>query len=399
MKRYDKYKPTGSPWIGDIPEHWEVKRFRFVCNYKKGKNPKNLVFDFEDGMKPYLSMDYLRGTSNDVEYTFHEEGLVESKAGDLLLLWDGSNAGEFIISKDGYLSSTCALLSNKFESNSYFGYLCNVSEKYLKDMTNGMGIPHVDANVFKNLTAIIPPRPEQDAIVAYLDEECGSIDKIIATQEKRVALLNELKQSVISEAVIRGINPDAPLRESGIEWIGKIPAHWEVMPFKRSMKIYNGADYKHIEVEEDGYPVIGSGGTFAYASEYMYDGEALLLGRKGTIDKPLYYNGKFWTVDTMFYSTPRKNTYCKYMYYQSINFPFERYSTATALPSMTSRDLMHNNICLPPLEEQKGIVDYIETKVKPIDQMIGKATREIELLREYKQSIITEAVTGKIKVC
>ena len=88
---------------------------------------------------------------------------------------------------------------------------------------------------------------------------------------------------------------------SGIEWLGKVPAHWEVAPLKRVLDIQNGADHKSIEVEE-GYPVIGSGGPFAYASEFIYDGESVLLGRKGTVDRPLYVTGKFWTVDTMYWA-------------------------------------------------------------------------------------------------
>lgn len=398
MKRYDEYKQTGTTWIGEIPSHWEVKRLRFICSYKKGKNPRCLTFDKEDGMMPYLSMEYLRGSESNIQYTKLEDGLVEVSKNDMLLLWDGSNAGEFIISRDGVLSSTCAKLMVKELDDLFFKYYCFSIEKYLKDMTNGMGIPHVDSNVLKNILVFIPSLAEQEAIAAYLDKKCGSIDAVISTQERRIALLEELKQSVITEAVTHGINPEAKLRPSGIDWIGNIPEHWKVMPLKRTMRICNGADYKHIEAE-DGYPVIGSGGIFAYASDYLFDGEALLLGRKGTIDKPLYFKGKFWTVDTMFYSIPQKFIVCKYMYYQSLNFQFDRYSTSTALPSMTSRDLGNNDVCVPPLREQEEIVEYIDRKIKPIDASIAKAKREIELLRELKQSVITEAVTGKIKVC
>lgn len=424
MKRYDKYKPTGSPWIGEVPEHWEVKRFRFVCNYKKGKKPKNLVFDFEDGMKPYLSMDYLRGTSNDVEYTFHEEGLVESKAGDLLLLWDGSNAGEFIISKDGYLSSTCALLSNKFESNSYFGYLCNVSEKYLKDMTNGMGIPHVDANVFKNLTAIIPSQSEQESIVAYLDEKCGSIDKIIATQEKRVALLNELKQSVISEAVTRGINPDAPLKATGIEWIGQIPEHWEVMPLKRTLSepLMYGANESPDNVDESNPRYIRitdidengklKDDTFCTidtikAEPYMLSYGDILFARSGaTVGKTYIHlseNPSCFAGYLIKATANDKTILPLFLYYYTKSGLYiswkDSINIQATIQNIGADKYSTLPVIVPCIKEQKEIVDYIETKVNPIDQMIAKAVREIELLREYKQSIITEAVTGKIKVC
>lgn len=182
-------------------------------------------------------------------------------------------------------------------------------------------------------------------------------------------------------------------KDSGVEWIGKVPSHWEILPFKRAITINNGCDYKHVQVEEDGYPVIGSGGQFAWASQYMYDGEVVLLGRKGTIDKPLYYKGKFWTVDTMFYGIPKKNANCKYLLYQAKNIPFERYATATALPSMTQTDLNNNAICMPPLKEQAAIANYLDKKYSEIDNVISAQQKRIALLQELKQSVITHAVT------
>lgn len=182
-------------------------------------------------------------------------------------------------------------------------------------------------------------------------------------------------------------------KDSGVAWIGDVPKHWEVIPFKRAMTINNGSDYKHIQVDVSGYPVIGSGGEFARASQYVYDGEVVLLGRKGTIDKPMYYNGKFWTVDTMFYAIPKKYINCKYLYYQALNIPFERYATATALPSMTQTDLNMNVICLPPTIEQTAIATYLDTHCAKIDNLISIQQKRIALLQELKQSIITHAVT------
>ena len=182
-------------------------------------------------------------------------------------------------------------------------------------------------------------------------------------------------------------------KDSGVAWIGKVPKHWEVIPFKRAMTIYNGSDYKHIQVEIAGYPVIGSGGEFARASQYVYDGEVVLLGRKGTIDKPMYYNGKFWTVDTMFYAIPKKHVNCKYLYYQALIIPFERYATSTALPSMTQTDLNLNIISLPSTVEQVAIADYLDTHCAKIDNLISIQQKRIALLQELKQSVITYAVT------
>ena len=181
-------------------------------------------------------------------------------------------------------------------------------------------------------------------------------------------------------------------KDSGVAWIGEIPSHWEVAAFKRRISINNGRDYKEFQDDEI-YPVMGSGGCFAYCSRYMYDGEALLLGRKGTIDKPLYINGKFWTVDTMFYAIPNKDLDCKFAYYLAITFPFNLYSTSTALPSMTQTDLGNNPVAFPPLVEQQAIASYLDKKGGKINGAIDVQKKKIDLLNELKQTIITNAVT------
>ena len=181
-------------------------------------------------------------------------------------------------------------------------------------------------------------------------------------------------------------------KDSGVEWIGKVPSHWEVAAFKRKITINNGKDYKDF-LDEEIYPVMGSGGCFAYCSKYMFDGEALLLGRKGTIDKPLYINEKFWAVDTMFYATPHKDLNCKFAYYLALTFPFQLYSTSTALPSMTQTDLGNNPVAFPPIVEQQAIALYLDKKCEETDRAIDTQKKKIELLRELKQTIITNAVT------
>lgn len=181
-------------------------------------------------------------------------------------------------------------------------------------------------------------------------------------------------------------------KDSGIAWIGEIPEHWEITLFKRKITINNGKDYKNFSDAEI-YPVIGSGGCFAYCSNYMYDGEALLLGRKGTIDKPLYVKGKFWAVDTMFYAIPHKDLHCKFSYYLALTFPFNLYSTSTSLPSLTQTDLGNIPVAFPSISEQQAIADYLDRRCSEIDDLIALQEEMITKLQSYKQSVITEAVT------
>lgn len=170
------------------------------------------------------------------------------------------------------------------------------------------------------------------------------------------------------------------------------PTSWTIKRFKYCAQICNGGEYSDIEVEEDGYPVIGSGGEFARASKFSYCGKSVLLGRKGTVDKPLFVDGAFWCVDTMFYTKIKDFMYEKYLYYCALCFPFDYYVTSTALPSMTQRDLGSQEIAMPPKKEQKAIADFLDKECAQIDSIAADLEKQIALLQQYKKSLITETV-------
>lgn len=172
-----------------------------------------------------------------------------------------------------------------------------------------------------------------------------------------------------------------------------IPTSWSIKRFKYCAQICNGGEYSDIEVEKGGYPVIGSGGEFARASKFSYYGKSVLLGRKGTVDKPLFVDGAFWCVDTMFYTKIKDFMYEKYLYYCALCFPFDYYVTSTALPSMTQRDLGSQEIAVPSRKEQKAIADFLDKEWAQIDSIAADLGKQIELLQQYKRSLITETVT------
>ena len=171
------------------------------------------------------------------------------------------------------------------------------------------------------------------------------------------------------------------------------PTSWTIKRFKYCAQICNGGEYSDIEVEEGGYPVIGSGGEFARASKFSYCGKSVLLGRKGTVDKPLFVDGAFWCVDTMFYTKIKDFVYEKYLYYCALCFPFDYYVTSTALPSMTQRDLGSQEIAVPPKKEQKAIADFLDKECAQIDSIAADLEKQIALLQQYKKSLIAETVT------
>lgn len=180
---------------------------------------------------------------------------------------------------------------------------------------------------------------------------------------------------------------------SKVKWLEKVPKYWEIKRLKFLAQIKNGHDYKEFESYNGEYPVIGSGGEFARSEKYLYKEESVLLGRKGTIDKPIYINCPFWTVDTMFYTKISKQVIAKYFYYCCLTINFKYYSTNTAVPSMTQGDLGNNYFAIPNKEEQQKIADFLDYETSKIDQLINKQKALIELLKEKRQALISQAVT------
>lgn len=181
-------------------------------------------------------------------------------------------------------------------------------------------------------------------------------------------------------------------KDSGVEWLGEVPGHWDVAPLKRLLDIQNGVDHKPVEAEF-GVPVIGSGGPFAYASVAIYDGETVLLGRKGTIDRPMHVQGAFWTVDTMYWSKIQPNTCGRFAYYTATTIPFGYYSTSTALPSMTKSALNAHLVSYPDYAEQVSIATFLDRETAKIDALIAEQEKLIALLAEKRQATISYAVT------
>lgn len=187
--------------------------------------------------------------------------------------------------------------------------------------------------------------------------------------------------------------PYPAYKDSGVEWLGEIPEEWDILRFGLVAAICNGADFKAIETFDSGYAVYGSGGRFAYASQALFSGPSVLLGRKGTIDRPLYVDQPFWTSDTMFYTRFGDLLYPKFAFYFATTIPFGYYQTSTALPSMTQTDYGSMRIPLPSLVIQRAITAFLDTETARIDGLVNDYEELIALLREKRQALVSHAVT------
>lgn len=416
-KAYPEYKKPDIKFVNDIPTHWVISKVRHISAFGRGLaiTKANLQdtgipcvsygevhskFGFEVDPKKHslkcVSEEYLASSP----YALLSKGdfVFADTSEDI----DGSGNFTQLVSDETLFAGYHTVIVRPSPENYYrfVAYLFDSPEfrTQIRDAVKGVKVFSVTQAILKNASVWLPSYDEQQKIANFLDHETAKIDTLIDKQEKLIELLKEKRQAVISHAVTKGLNPDAPMKDSGVEWLGEVPEHWVIGRLKNVLKIRNGKDYKHVEVESGGYPVYGSGGIFKRSSEYLFDGESVLFGRKGTIDKPLVVKGKFWTVDTMFYSELNKHVDAYYVHSQSTLFPFDLLSTNTALPSMTQEDLLELGFVIPPFEEQRAISKKIAEQNNKFANIVDKATKQIELMKERKTALTSAAVAGKIDV-
>ena len=402
-------KDSGIEWIGQIPKNWNVGKLGFFIEALNGDRSSNYPSgnDLQDSGIPFLTSNNLESdvlSLNDCKYISEEKYSAMSglkvKIDDIIYCLRGS-VGKCSINKsinEGTVASSLMGIRCKGMHPDYLLYILKSSivETQNSLFMNGTCAANLSA---ENVCGYIVPIPyvhEQIKIAEYLIKRCTELDALIAAKEKTNALLKERRQSIIYEAITKGLNPDAPMKDSGIEWIGQIPEHWDMMRAKFFAEITNGSDPK----TEGDIPVYGSGSeSFRTCGEFK-EGPVVLLGRKGaTLHIPHYVEGKYWNVDTAFdVRTNEKICLLKFYYYASICFDYKLYISTTTLPSMTQYNYGNMVIPIPSIEEQAEILKFIERKLSELDQVITATEDNIQKLKEYRQSIIYEAVTGKIEV-
>lgn len=253
----------------------------------------------------------------------------------------------------------------------------------------------------------IPSSIEQQSIATYLDQKCSKIDELITLQEEMITKLQSYKQSVITEAVTKGLDKNVPLKDSGIEWIGEIPEHWTL---KRIKNICDNLDYlrepisaEHRSRNNPIYDYYGASGVIDKIDYYNVDDEVLLIGEDGANlvmrNLPLVYKvkGKFWVNNHAHILKPKNDNYdfCAYAFEAA---DYSLFITGSAQPKLSQENLGRIKIAIPSLSEQQSIADYLDQKCSEIDELISIKQQKIEKLKDYKKSLIFECVTGKRKV-
>lgn len=428
MKQYDSYKDSGVEWIGKIPSHWEVVKLKYDFNIYAGATPKTEVNKYWDGDITWVTP---------ADYKTEDKFILSGQRTLTKEGYDSCNTqivpkGSLIFSKRAPIGTVaisgvelctnqgCLSCVPRNSNVLYFYYLTSVLTEVFDLFGSGATFKEISADTFANLRLPYPSLEEQDAIASYLDEKCGKIDKAIATQEKRVELLKELRQNIITQAVTRGINPDVPLKDSGVEWIGEVPDHWDVIMLKRCAIIKTGStpptkEEKYYDSEDINWFTPGDIGNDSIIEAEKKISE--LARKDGTCRifpaKSVYFVGIGATIGKVSYCDceasanqqinaiiPNCRAHYKYITYCLKSQKEEIYLTANTvtLPIINQERTGSLRIPVPPLSEQQEIVSYIESQTARLDASIEKAEHQIELLQELKQSIITEVVTGKRKV-
>lgn len=424
MERYNEYKDSGIQWLGEIPSHWGLRRTKYVWKETDSRS--------EFGSEQLLSVSQYDGV-REAQSDSRSESLKGYKIVkqdelviNIMLAWLG---GLGVSKHEGIVSPAYCVYKLQDAQNPRFLHYLYRTPVYLAEFArHSTGIVpsrwRMYTDDFGEVLTLLPPIEEQDAMVAYLDTATAKIDEAIAQQQKMIDLLNERKQIIINNAVTKGLNPDAPMKDSGVDWIGEIPEHWEVMKLKHvTSKIGSGSTPRGgAEVYQD------SGVMFLRSQNVYNDGlklddvahivDGVHQKMKGTQVKynDILYNitggsiGRCCCFDinaeanvNQHVSIVRPNgIVAKFLMYnlQSDNAQRQLRETLKGgnregLAAVTFKEFL---ILTCPGEEQCQIVDYIEKMFVNIDQAISNATKQISLLQERKQIIINDVVTGKVKV-
>ena len=419
-------KDSGIKWIGEIPEEWEVKRIKDILEKTKegikigpfGSSLTNKVLDNGPykiyGQWNIVGKNFNAGKNYISEETFQELSSYAIKSGDILISMMGTIGKCSIIPNvitKGIMDSHVIKirLNDVFIVPTFFEYFydkdnSDIVMTQLNLLKKGSIMDGINSSIVKNIYIVCPPLSEQQRIATYLDTKCGEIDELIGIQEKFIEELKSYKQSVITETVTKGLNPNAKMKDSGVEWIGEIPEEWNMSKIKFEFLIL---DYLRQPISAENrknelglYNYYGASGVIDKIDDYNVDDKVLLIGEDGANlvmrNLPLIYKaeGKFWVNNHAHILKPKYSDY-EYMAFLLEAGNYTHYITGSAQPKLSQENVKNFIIPVPPLSEQHLIATYLDNKCSQIDSLIALKQTKIDELKSFKKSLIYEYVTGK----
>ena len=387
--------------LGLIPKSWAVTNIGDVATKVQDGNygasyPKSNEF-LAEGV-PFLTSSTI--SSNIVnfdklkyisEIKHIELKKAHIKENDVILTNRGANVGKCAITtpslEDANIGPQVTLIRCKKDYDYNLLHqviMSSIIQKQIANINSGSAMNFLSLKVTNALQIPFPPLSEQQKIAEIL----STVDAKIEIIDQQISETQELKKGLMQQLLTKGIG-HTEFKDSVL---GKIPKSWELVKIGDVMKLGGGKDYKHLN--EGSFPVYGTGGIMTYVDEYLYEGESVGIGRKGTIDKPVFLEGKFWTVDTLFYTHSFTNVipFFVYVVFQSIDW--RKYSEATGVPSLSRKIIEPIEIPLPSIEEQYKIVDVFQSVWGKLEVLSEKKTT----YQEMKQGLMQQLLTGKVRV-
>jgi type I restriction enzyme S subunit len=420
MNAYPKYKDSGIDWIGEIPEGWKVVKLGLILDgIQDGTHGS---FERVDSGYPLLSAKNVFENGINIS---EDESLISEvdyknivsngypQKGDIAMCCVATIGRGCIYQFDyplAFQRSVTFLRINDLYKNTYVLYFLKslYGQIQFEMSAKASAQSGVYMGDLKKFIVTLPTKDEQEAIAQYLDKKTAKIDELMAEKTKQVEDLRSYRTSVITEAVTRGLNPDAPLRQSGIDWIGEIPEHWKILKIKY---VFENLDYLREPIASENrernnpkYDYYGASGVIDKVDGYNVDDKILLIGEDGANlvmrNLPLVYkaSGKVWVNNHAHILKPTSIADYEYMFYMLESIDYSDFITGSAQPKLSQGNLSNVPVIIPPLSEQQEIAAYLDEKTAKIDKLIGELNAQLTELADYKQAVISEAVTGKVDV-
>ena len=425
MKLYPKYKDSGIERIGKVPEHWRVEKLKWLAKVRLSNiDKKSKEEELAVELCNYVDVYYNDNLTSDIDFmkaTARQDqiDIFSLKEGDILITKDSETPDDIAVpafvpsSLHGVVCGYHLAHVRPYRKYADGNYLFRsfsahgISDQF-EISANGVTRFGIGKQAIDNSVFLSPPLEEQTTIAAYLDRKTTQIDNLISKKQKLIELLKEERAAIINQAVTKGLNPDVPMKNSGIEWLGEVPEKWEVKRLKYVIALF---DHKRVPLsgEERGkmtnkiYNYYGASGIIDRVDDYIFDGEYILIGEDGANllarNSPLAFKaiGKFWVNN---HAHILKLKYGSLDYFTNLleSIDYTIWVSGSAQPKLTAENLANIEIIEPPLKDQTMIVQFIEEKTLKIDNYISKIYQKIELLKEFRTALISEVVTGKIDV-
>ena len=413
FKTYENYKNSGIEWIGEIPEHWDIKPLKYIAKTIPGGTPSTNKLEYwENGDIPWLPSGMVQNcviNEDDVFKFITLEGLMNSATkyigpNSVLIALTGATCANIALLtfKATANQSVISIEPYKFLPEFLYYFLQSQREQILINKTGGAQSGINEENV-KNISVVSLTVFEQEKIVNYLDKKTSEIDKKVAKNKKLISLLEEKKVALINQTVTKGLDLNVPMKDSKIDIVGQVPNQNKIIRLKFLCDISTG-DKDTVDRNPEGlYPFYVRSPIIERIDTYSFDGEAILMAGDGVgAGKVFHYvNGKFDFHQRVYNLHNFKNIFPKFLYYYMSNIfsiEIEKGSAKSTVDSIRLPMLNDFLICFPDLNEQKKIVNYLDNEISKLDKILDKVNKQIKLLEEYKGSLIHHVVTGKIDV-